>query len=227
MDNINIQEAKKVLENLLAKNETENFKLVLRLLYRNEKLQKQSADWIKTIENKKKLSKNITENDDFNIFYYAHPTHSNKNYKYYINKLGIVMLVKTNDTNDLDYRTQLNKNNSWFLPIDENGCIDGDSFNKDYKGVFPMEIGNLSIYNLMQESKWLEMKANYVTHHIVCNFDKENKNDARDNRLYNIINIPEELHVHAELETDEEKEQAKQIYEQIIKECRSDLLIRQ
>ena len=71
------------------------------------------------------------------------------------------------------------------------------------------------------------MKANYVTHHIVCNFDKENKNDARDNRLYNIINIPEELHVHAELETDEEKEQAKQIYEQIIKECRSDLLIRQ
>lgn len=140
------------------------------------------------------------------------------------------MLVKTNDTNDLDYRTQLNKNNSWFLPIDENGCIDGDSFNKDYKGVFPMEIGNLSIYNLMQESKWLEMKANYVTHHIVCNFDKENKenkNDARDNRLYNIINIPEELHVHAELKTNEEKEQAKQIYEQIIKECRSDLLIRQ
>lgn len=227
MDNINIQEAKKVLENLLAKNETENFKLVLRLLYRNEKLQKQSADWIKTIENKKKLSKNITENDDFNIFYYAHPSRSYKNYKYYINKLGIVMLVKTNDTNDLDYRTQLNKNNSWFLPIDENGCIDGDSFNKDYKGVFPMEIGNLSIYNLMQESKWLEMKANYVTHHIVCNFDKENKNDARDNRLYNIINIPKELHVHAELETNEEKEQAKQIYEQIIKECRSDLLIRQ
>lgn len=225
MDNINIQEAKKVLENLLAKNETENFKLVLRLLYRNEKLQKQSDDWIKSIENKKILSKNITENDDFNIFYFAHQTYS-KNYKYYINKLGIVMLVKTNDTNDLDYRTQLNKNNSWFLPIDENGCIDGDSFNKDYKGVFPMEIGNLSIYNLMQESKWLEMKANYVTHHIVCNFDKENKNDARDNRLYNIINIPEELHVHAELKIDEE-DQAKQIYEQIIKECRSDLLIRQ
>lgn len=57
MDNINIQEAKKVLENLLAKNETENFKLVLRLLYRNEKLQKQSADWIKTIENKKSFLK--------------------------------------------------------------------------------------------------------------------------------------------------------------------------
>lgn len=233
MNQINIKEAKVILINLLKTIETarnkeeakENFKLVLRFLYINPNLnlQNESAKWIKIIENYDELTQFVqTENDEQNrkFFYTGYNANYRTQYHYYINKLGIVLLVSGNlkDTFELyDYKKQKENKECWLIPI-ENGLFLGGNANVEpkEKSFFyynsksdfreGLNIGEYAVFNLLKTSNILQpgFADNYNWHHIVNN----KPNDAIDNRIDNIIIIPKDLHTHAELnKSDYEKAQ--------------------
>lgn len=215
---INIKDAKKVLVKLLKKvekNKTEenikNFDLILRYLYHNQTLQQQSQEWTSGIENKE-ISEEIQNMEEFNPFYFAHSSRS-KFYKFYVNSLGIVLLVKTETEEDYYYSSGKSDEGK-ILRIGLDGCLDEKAFNNEDA---PVYIGHLKIYDLIKESKLFRkpIEDGYELHHIVCNYDKNNKNDARDNRQDNMIAIPKDLHRHAEL-SEEEKEFAEDKYKEYL-----------
>ena len=120
------------------------------------------------------------------------------------------MLVHRTDNITNEYIYNYQNKDCYFLPIDNQGCIKGKDFNKNK--IFP-ELGNLRIYDLIKESHLYKKEEkvenlNYfeeinnsplyrnsviVPHHLVYIKD-DIKNDGRDNRIDNIIWLPDTLH---------------------------------
>ena len=89
----------------------------------------------------------------------------------------------------------------------------GEKFNKNSQ--LPFYIGNLSIYKQIIKTELYKHEKNYIAHHIICNCpnDKTQKNDARDNRTDNIIEIPKHIHQYAHKKLDKnEKKEAENLY---------------
>lgn len=229
--NINIKEAKNILEYILSKYEKEpndallqnEFCKILRYLYHhNNDLRNSSMLWINKIENKSLTHNDILEicnieGKESNIFYPVDNTKSN-NYKYYVNNLGIMLIVKTKENKIYNYKEDYSQNPCWIIPIGTDGCIDNDNINsKEFFNsngdILPVLVGHLSIYEQIKKTDMYNNKDGYEAHHITCIFG----NDARDNRINNIISLPKELHVHAAL-TNAEINEAEKLYEKYKKE---------
>ena len=250
---MNKEDAKKVLNRLLykileaqdekVKKDTEyEFNLVLKYVYKNKELKDKTRNWLNQIENKDEanLRTIVKENNEFN-FYYAWPLKSNYDYGYYINNLGIVLLVKSKDKDVYKYSEDDEKNKKcWFFKINNEGCIKGELFKQEHPKLPNVKKFEPRIYEFIRDGKFKlykneeeklikkleENKWNTETclHHIVeiieNDKEKENEkgNDARDNRMDNIICLPKELHdkfLHHNVSlTKEEEKEAEKIYRQ-------------
>ena len=247
----NKKEAKMVLNRLLYKileaQDEKNkkvakyeFNLVLKYVYKNPELKKETKDWIRRIENKDEvdLRKIVKETNELD-FYYAWSLGSNHDYGYYVNNLGIVLLVKSNDKYVYKYSEEDEKNQKcWFFKINNDGCIKGKQFQlehptlpgvkKDKPGIYEfIRDGKLykneekKLIKKLEEKKWnTETRLHHIVEIIENDAKNDAKNDARDNRIDNIICLPKELHdafPHhnvSEKEIKEKKEEAEEFYSQ-------------
>lgn len=204
---INIKKAKNILIKALSdviksKLDKEDFKLLLRYFYTHKSLQMNATNWIRQIENAKACDfRTIIINNKATKFYYAWSTY--KDYKYYVNSLGIVLLRKSKDENDYEYSIKNKNKLCWFLEIDKSGCIEGYKFNNTHKNCPKIQNGAIYkeliskgfFYPYEKEKNELIDKMNnkqetIVLHHITS----IEGTDARDNRIDNIICLPSFLH---------------------------------
>ena len=139
--------------------------------------------------------------------------------------MGIVILVKTTGQNNYEYAIKDKNNKCWFIEIDDDGNIKGEKFNQKYND-FP-KLQNDAMYKLIRSGYFnpyekektellniMEKNGKHffgiALHHIV----NIPGNDARDNRIDNIICLPTFLHCgrHSTNISGQEKKYAQEIY---------------
>ena len=207
---------KSFLDVLHKKKKEEDFLQELGDVYRDTDLQKDSKQWLEKIENlteQEYFENRIIETEDDSKFYYAHSTRMRTSFHYFVNQQGLVLLVHRTDNITNEYIYNYQNKDCYFLPIDNQGCIKGEDFYTNNKNENFPKLGNLRIYDLIKESHLYKKEEkienlNYfeeinnsplykdsaiVPHHLV--YIKDNiKNDGRDNRIDNIIWLPDTLH---------------------------------
>lgn len=206
---------KSLLDVLNKKKKEEDFLQDLEDVYSDTALQEDSKQWLEKIENLTEheyFENRIIETEEDSKFYYAHSTYMRTKFHYFVNRQGLVLFVHRTDNITNEYIYNYQNKDCYFLPIDNQGCIKSVDFDVNNKNI--LKLGNLRIYDLIKESHLYEKeekveKLNYfqeinnsplyrnsaiVPHHLVY-IKKDNiKNDGRDNRIDNIIWLPDTLH---------------------------------